>query len=103
MNQIIDRIFKTNPIYRRIKKQIEKGINKYGTPVNPAHYSVLGWYRHQQQELADAQVYGEIQLYKVEQVTRKLEEAYTYRDIDNMRKQIKAALAILQDGNDNDG
>jgi len=33
-------VFETDPIYERIKQQIEKGLKKYNTPVVPEHYSM---------------------------------------------------------------
>lgn len=56
----------------RIKKQQEKGLKKYGTPVNPDHYTLHGWIEHQAQEMSDALVYLECQKQLIENVLRDL-------------------------------
>jgi len=42
-----------------LEKQTKKGLEKYGTTVNPADYDFIGWLEHLQQEMIDAIVYCE--------------------------------------------
>lgn len=57
-----------NQILRNVQKlletQTEKGIEKYGTTVNPSDYTFVGWLEHLQQELVDAVVYCETLKFK---------------------------------------
>ena len=52
-----------NQILRNVQKMLEeqtrKGLEKYGTTVNPADYDFIGWLEHLQQEMIDAIVYCE--------------------------------------------
>ncbi|WJQ02877.1 hypothetical protein QT236_14460 [Geobacillus stearothermophilus] len=52
-----------NQILRNVQKLLEeqtkKGLQKYGTTVNPADYDFIGWLEHLQQEMIDAIVYCE--------------------------------------------
>lgn len=100
MKEIVDRIFKTNPIYTRIKGQIRKGVEKYGTPVDPNHYSMKGWHEHVQQELVDALTYNEIELYKVEQVQHNVQAALNVKDPYEKDRFLRYALQIMEGGSD---
>jgi len=96
-------VFETDPIYERIKQQIEKGLKKYNTPVVPEHYSILGWHNHVQEELTDAITYNEIMRIKLEDVVSALHVAYNNTKSDNnsiAAHHIKFALSILEDGKD---
>ena len=96
-------VFETDPIYERIKQQIEKGLKKYNTPVVPEHYSMLGWHNHVQEELTDAITYNEIMRIKLEDVVSALHVAYNNTKSDNnsiAAHHIKFALSILEDGKD---
>ncbi|MBW7642440.1 hypothetical protein [Geobacillus jurassicus] len=57
-----------NQILRNVQKlletQTEKGIQKYGTTVTPAHYTFTEWLEHLQQEMIDAVVYCEVLKFK---------------------------------------
>lgn len=57
-----------NQILRNVQKlletQTEKGIEKYGTTVNPSDYTLVGWLEHLQQEMIDAIVYCEVLKFK---------------------------------------
>ena len=55
MHTVIDNVIS------RILAQQEKGLQKYGTPVNPEDYTLQGWIEHQAQEMSDALVYLECQ------------------------------------------
>jgi hypothetical protein len=45
-------------------RQMEKGLQKYGTTVNPSDYTLAGWLEHLQQELMDGVVYCETLKFK---------------------------------------
>lgn len=57
-----------NQILRNVQKMLEeqtrKGLEKYGTTVNPADYDFIGWLEHLQQEMIDAIVYCEVLKFK---------------------------------------
>ncbi|WP_305142489.1 hypothetical protein [Geobacillus thermoleovorans] len=57
-----------NQILRNVQnlltEQTRKGIEKYGTTVNPADYDFIGWLTHLQQEMVDAIVYCETLKFK---------------------------------------
>lgn len=57
-----------NQILRNVQKMLEeqtrKGLEKYGTTVNPNDYTFVGWLEHLQQEMIDAVVYCEVLKFK---------------------------------------
>jgi hypothetical protein len=89
-------VFLDHPVYVRLRSQIDKGLNKYDTPVNPSHYSVFGWFEHLQQENTDKIVYNEIIKMKLGEAIEELQQAYkaegSEKDI-----HISNALSILLD------
>jgi hypothetical protein len=65
--EFIDELNK-NQILRNVQelleKQTKKGLEKYGTTVNPDDYDFIGWLEHLQQEMVDAIVYCEVLKFK---------------------------------------
>lgn len=51
-------------VQQLLEKQTKKGIEKYGTTVNPGDYTFVEWLEHLQQELVDAVVYCETLKFK---------------------------------------
>lgn len=64
-------------VHERLEQQSEKGLVKYGTLVNSADYSLLGWQEHELQELSDALVYKETAKEKVKTIIQVLKGAKT--------------------------
>lgn len=64
-----------NQILRNVQKMLEeqtrKGLEKYGTTVNPADYDFIGWLEHLQQEMIDAIVYCETLKWKYVQLIER--------------------------------
>jgi hypothetical protein len=100
INKLADQVFEQSPIYQQIKKQIEKGLVKYNTPVKEEHYSVKGWLQHQRDELTDGLVYTTILDMKIAKVIELLEKANNYTSHLGANKAIEEALMILKDGRD---
>lgn len=44
----------------RFRKQVEKGLEKYGETVSPDNLTTIEWIDHAQEELMDAMVYLEV-------------------------------------------
>lgn len=98
-----DRIFRQNPVYKRIHKQIDKGIKKYQRPVSPEALTMREWHEHLQQELTDGLVYNEILLMKIEEVTKTIK--WAKRALENGHKNvadkyITHALDVLEEKDD---
>lgn len=91
-------VLDNHPVYKRIRKQINKGIDKYDHPVNPAEYSMHGWFNHLQEELTDGITYNEIMLLKLESVIKLLQDTRDIKDLDLIRNQIEEALTTLTEG-----
>jgi hypothetical protein len=100
INKLADQVFEQSPVYQQIKKQIEKGLVKYNTPVKEEHYSVKGWLQHQRDELTDGLVYTTILDMKIAKVVELLEDAIKLKVRNDVDQTIKEALAVLKDGRD---
>lgn len=86
---------RNNPIYKRIDKQIEKGLEKYGQPVSSNSLSMLEWFEHKQEELTDALVYNQCLIENVKEAIKHLEYALDMRE-DQQAGEIQKALDILK-------
>lgn len=98
-DELVNKVFNNNEIYKRLRKQITKGLVKYGEPVKPENYSIFGWHDHLQDELVDAATYNEIMKLKFGQVIESLKVAYKSSDSNNdqqAKMHIKFALSILE-------
>lgn len=96
---LIDSVFENSPIYSRMKKQIRKGISKYGVEVKPENYTLYGWFDHVQDELVDATTYNEIMLVKLESVINSLEIVHKNAVSNNDQESkihIKHALSVIK-------
>lgn len=94
----VDEVFNENPVYKRMKKQIEKGIEKYNTPVNPDHYSLIGWFNHLQEEMTDGITYNEIIISKLNEVASILKTGERASSVEMKHAAIEQALHVLLDG-----
>jgi hypothetical protein len=100
LSKLSDLTFEQSPIYQQIRKQIEKGLFKYNTPVKEEHYSVKGWLQHQRDELTDGLVYTTILDMKIAKVVELLEKALEPNDVIEKDQLIVKVLKILTDGRD---
>lgn len=58
----------------RLIDQQEKGLRKYGTPVNKKHYTLTGWTEHALQEQTDNLVYLQAQKLVIKEIKDELFE-----------------------------
>jgi len=100
-NNYVKKIFDNEPVYKRLKKQIRKGIKKYDAPVSPEKHSMLGWFNHLQEELTDGITYNELLMIKLEEVIESLKIAYKNSNDEITKVHILHALSILEDGDNN--
>jgi RNA processing factor Prp31 len=93
----IDKVFEEHKTYKRLKKQIGKGLEKYNEPVTPESYSVEGWLNHLKDELTDGLTYGEIISEKIEKVIFYLKMAGWSIEMKDKDEFITQAIEILVD------
>lgn len=94
MMRTAEQVFLENKLYDRIKKQIQKGIEKYPDEVNSDNLTTLEWMEHQQEELTDALVYNQAVIEKFNKVIHILELALENPRVS--KAAIREALEVIK-------